>query len=302
VTAPSFPAAWERYRAYLVERGCRPRTISAYRFALYDFDAFLGDKPWRKATPRDLHRFLDRRPRSGRATGGRLAANTRLHNACIVVAFYRWARAAGLIGRDPMAAVALPKGGAPAVRALDLGDVRALLTWVGGDERLEVCTWLAFGCGLRVGEIAALRIEHVQLRGRPLLRVVDGKGGRDRIVPLPDPVRDVLAAYLARRPAAGPLVDSRRRPGDPVKAGAVSRWLSGAMRGAGLSDSGHALRHTFATLLLAADRGRNLYTVSKLLGHASTRTTERVYVAGYAGELDATVALLPDPRKGASHA
>jgi site-specific recombinase XerD len=302
VTAPSFPAAWERYRAHLVERGCRPRTISAYRFALYDFDAFLGDKPWRKATPRDLHRFLDRRPRSGKATGGRLSANTRLHNACIVVAFYRWARAAGLIGRDPMAAVALPKGGAPAVRALDLGDVRALLTWVGGDERLEVCVWLAFGCGLRVSEVARLRIEDVQLRGRPLLRVVCGKGGRARIVPLPVCVRDVLAAYLARRPAAGPLVCSQRDPGLGVQPQRVSRILAAAMHEAGIDDSAHALRHTFATVLLAADQGRNLYTVSKLLGHASTRTTERVYVAGYAGELDATVALLPDPRKGASHA
>jgi integrase len=160
--------------------------------------------------------------------------------------------------------------------------------------------WLAFGCGLQVGEIAGASIQDLQLRGRPFLRVVAGKGGRSRTVRLPEVVAEVLAAHLARRPAAGPLVESRHRPGEPVTAGTVSRWLSDAMRGAGLGDSGHALRHTFATELVAAGKGRNLYAVSKLLGHASTRTTERVYTAGYAGELDEAVALLPDPRADTS--
>jgi integrase/recombinase XerC len=297
VTAPRFSTVFEAYRLYLVERGRTRHTISEYRATLYDFDAHLGDqRPWHKATAKDLQRFLDRAPRGGRAKGQRLAPNTRLHYGSTVVAFYRWAHAADLVRRDPMAAFPLPKAGQPMPRALQLADVKSLLAWVAGDERLEACVWLAFGLGLRVGEIAGAQVEDVQLRGRAFLRVVHGKGDRSRVVPLPDPVREVLTAYLARRPLSGALVDSRRRPGDPVTASTVSRWLSRAMHEAGLGDSGHALRHTFATLLLAEGRGRNLFAVSRLLGHATTKTTERTYVTSYAGELDETVALLPDPR------
>ena len=76
----------------------------------------------------------------------------------------------------------------------------------------------------------------------------------------------------------------------------VTDLIRGAMAAAGLKARPHDLRHTYATQLLAAGKGENLLTVSRLLGHSSTALTEQVYGAGYLGELDTVAAMLPDPR------
>jgi integrase len=81
----------------------------------------------------------------------------------------------------------------------------------------------------------------------------------------------------------------------------VTHIIRMAMKATGVKARPHDLRHTYATQLLAAGRGENLLTVSRLLGHSSTALTEQVYGSGYRGELDAVAALLPDPR-GAVHA
>ena len=70
------------------------------------------------------------------------------------------------------------------------------------------------------------------------------------------------------------------------------------MHAQGVRETGHSLRHSFATHLLAAGRGRNLYSVSKALGHASTEVTETTYTSGYLGDFGELAALLPDPRTG----
>ena len=116
------------------------------------------------------------------------------------------------------------------------------------------------------------------------------------MVPLAAPVVEVLRRHLAGLPTTGPLVANRRFPGEHLTREAVSRLLSVHLRGAGVGDTGHALRHTFATELLKAGRGANLYAVSKALGHSSTEVTEQVYVSSYLGDLAALAALLPDPR------
>jgi len=155
--------------------------------------------------------------------------------------------------------------------------------------------WLAYGAGLRAGELAGLRTEDVTLGGRPHLRVL-GKGRRERLVPLAPQVAVVLAGWLHGRPQAGPLVCSQRDPNRPLQPRTVSALLGDVLKAAGVKASAHQLRHTFATELLAAGGGTNLDAVGRLLGHTDPKTTRR-YTGAYDADAWAAVKLLPDPRR-----
>jgi integrase/recombinase XerC len=133
---------------------------------------------------------------------------------------------------------------------------------------------LLYGCGLRIGE--ALALDRMQApTGDTLL--VTGKGGKERLVPVIQAVRDAVAAYLAACPhdpgERGPLfLGERGARLNPAVAQKQVRRLRGLL---GLPETAtpHALRHSFATHLLAG--GGDLRTIQELLGHASLSTTQR---------------------------
>ena len=141
---------WRRWRYYLVvDAQRRPRTVSAYRYVIWDWFGFLDPKPWHKATAKDLHRYLERPTRSGRAAGTRLGANTRLHYSATICAFYAWAQASGHLRRNPMAQVRTPRGGIPVPRSFPLPDLRQILLAAEPDPRLYIMAALAYFAGLR---------------------------------------------------------------------------------------------------------------------------------------------------------
>lgn len=289
------------FRADLAARGMRPVSVDHYRRVV---DLWLrhlkrAGVDWLEAGPDELRGFLDAKPAdrnsAKRRRGPWLSDASRCQYDKAVRALYRWATDEGVIPSDPFRRSRSPSRPDPLPRALDLSDVARLLDHVAGDERLRVAVWLAYGLGLRRSEIALARVEDVRLSGRPAM-LVHGKGGRDRLVPLPEPVRCVLAVYLAGRPRSGPLLESSRSP-DGLKPQTVGQMISHAMRAAGIDETGHALRHTFATTLLAAAGGTNLRAVSRLLGHRSVTTTERVYTSSYDEDAWAAAKLLPDPRR-----
>src|SRR5262245_48502265 len=242
---------WRDYLHHLaVERQRRPATIHTYANTLDRWGRFLGRRDWRTATSRDLGRFLARPVSDGLARRGQpLSDAVKRHYTAALKSFYKWATDAGHLERDPMARVILGRTPTPMPRDIPLPDVRSLLVWVQGDERAELCVWLAYGAGLRVSEVAALRIEHVVLHGpRPHLRGHDTKYGRTRVGPLPPALRDVLGRYLAQRPGAGPVL-TRRHPADgrPMTGKRVTDVIRGAMKAAGVKARPHDLRHTYAT-------------------------------------------------------
>jgi integrase len=302
---PSSLQVWGLYRQHLLDRQLRPRTLRGYHGRLFAFWSFLQrrqGRSWDRARPADLTGFLDRRADPRVARGPKLATNTRAAEQMMIRSFYRWAAAEGLLPRDPFAKVIPARWATPTPRALDLGDVTRLLDSVADQGRLEVMVWLAYGLGLRAAEIAAARVEDVRFGERPTFTVGEAgaKGGRARVVPIPGPVVEVLRAVLRGRARAGPLVSGHDSQGQPtgrhLAPKTVSVLLAAAMHDAGLEETGHALRHSFATLLLAAGKGTNLRAVSRLLGHASIATTERVYTQSYNADAEATAAMLPDPR------
>lgn len=139
-------------------------------------------------------------------------------------------------------------------------------------------------------------------RSERAMRVVHGKGRKDRQIPLYPEVRAAIIRMLADRgmPRVGPLVVSRGvLPGRPMTPNSVSRALSEHIRKqCGIDGSGHGLRHTFAQTLIAEAGEDKLLTVSRLLGHADTSVTDRVYLRGWQGEPERVMGKLPFPTRG----
>jgi integrase/recombinase XerC len=132
---------------------------------------------------------------------------------------------------------------------------------------------LLYGCGLRISEALSLTRKDVPLGAS--LSII-GKGKKERVVPVLPVVREAISAYAELIPFSGapaaPLFLSRR--GKPMSA-REAQLLMQRLRGRlGLSERAtpHALRHSFATHLLAG--GGDLRAVQELLGHASLSTTQ----------------------------
>lgn len=120
--------------------------------------------------------------------------------------------------------------------------------------------------GLRVSEIAALDASEVQCeRTPPILIVRQGKGAKDRVVPLHPVLRDRLA-HLP------PGFVFANRQGGHVQAQTVSRRIAEAFCRVGIETTAHCLRHSFGTEL-AREAGGDLLSVASVMGHASTATT-----------------------------
>jgi len=132
---------------------------------------------------------------------------------------------------------------------------------------------VAYGCGLRLGELLRLRVGDLD-SARMVLHVRQGKGGKDRLVPLSPRLLQELRAYWLRcRPRAW-LFPGRTADGTMTGSNVQRRFARLVRRvGLGKRCSMHTLRHSYATHLLEA--GVDLRTLQALLGHASLETTAR---------------------------
>jgi integrase/recombinase XerD len=297
---PRTLAIWGQYRDDLVRRRRSRETITNYRYTLFAFWTFIAPTHPLRALPDDLERFLNRPSRAQDSQPGTvLSGVSRAHYAAIICLFYRWAAAHELTGRDRMRQFVVPRRREPMPRALSqrmLADLFEHLADV-SDDRLEVMVWLAYGAGLRVGEIARLRVEHLHLRDERPWLVAHGKGDKHRKVPLAPLVVEVLVAWSARLPRSGPLLPNQAIPTRNISVSHVSKLIARTMHAAGIEETAHSLRHSFATELLRAGKGANLRAVARLLGHSDTSVTERAYTSSYDGDGQAAVLLLPDPRR-----
>ncbi len=274
------------------ERNLSPHTRRAYGADVRQLAAFLGKGAGTGGvTPSDVRRFLAAlHARRSPATLGRKLAAIR--------SFFRWLVDEGFCDLDPTSGVPAPRAPKRLPNPLPVDDCIALVersrrgprkrAWGELAElRDRAVAELLYGAGLRVGELVALDVRDVDLPRGDVL--VAGKGGKERVVPLPEAAREALEAYLTvrRRPGflAEPLFTSLRSRGDGCEAASrvvrrlgprdVRRVLASRARRAGLVDRvhPHRLRHSYATHLL--DMGADLREIQELLGHASLATTEK---------------------------
>ena len=269
------------------ERRLSVHTVAAYRRDLTQLATFLSrtDAALAEAEYAQLRRFLAQQHTLGYAR----ASIARRVGA--IRTFYRWAVLTGATERDPSAILGSPKvmNRLPTVlrprEAAELAEApseprpspertpleRAVIL------RDRAVLELLYGSGLRVGEVASLTLDGVDLdRGRVLVR---GKGDKEREVPMSDYAVDALDSWLsAGRPTmAGE--DGRsmffNRKGKPFSGrdirAMVEQYAGRLLPGRRVSP--HTLRHSFATHLL--EGGADIRAVQELLGHASVATTQR---------------------------
>jgi len=264
------------------ERNLSSHTRRAYVADVGQLCAFLeAGIPPADVTSQHVRAFLaDLHPRRHPATLGRKLAALRT--------FFRYLVREGRCRLDPTAGMPTPRTPKRLPRPLAVDDCTTLMeaSKPEGSEsdekrlRDRALVELLYGAGLRVGELSSLDVRDVELQ-RGEVRVW-GKGGVERVVPLPAESRATLAAYLDARRTPGLLAQPlftalRRRRDGPRRLGVrdVRRVLKARALAAGIGGRvhPHRLRHSYATHLL--DMGADLREIQELLGHASLSTTEK---------------------------
>lgn len=185
-----------------------------------------------------------------------------------VRAFYLWAYDCGLRADNPAESLPMPKLPRRYPRPIPEKDLTTAFTCATGD----LVVWLALAgwCGLRAAEIALLTAERVIDEGDGMYLRVDGKGGKERIVPVPTDVAPLVRQYIRR----GPLF--YRPKGGVATGGYISKVSSDFFQGVGLPYTLHTLRHRFGTQHYKLTR--DIRATGDLMGHVSTSTTA-LYVA-----------------------
>ena len=190
--------------------------------------------------------------------------------------YCRFAKAQCLISEDPardVQGVRQQKAARP--KALDGIELRRLLREVhkSGNKRDIAILEMLANTGLRVGELASLAAEDIELSERKgQVTVRSGKGAKYRQVPLNADARRALYAYLDVRPmgATGHFFVGQR--GNGLTPSAIWRMVKKYGQRAGLEISPHTLRHTFGTRLVR-ENGVDLVSVATMMGHESLETT-----------------------------
>jgi integrase/recombinase XerD len=155
---------------------------------------------------------------------------------------------------------------------LSVDEVRQILARV-RRWRYRVCLSTIYACGLRLQEGLHLQISHID-GGRQLVHVCHGKGGKDRYVPLPQPILEMLRQYWGtHRDPVWIFPSTHQTVKGPMDASGLQRAFHGALVDSGVQKPAtvHTLRHSYATHLLEA--GLNLRIIQTYLGHASPNTT-----------------------------
>ncbi len=254
------------------------RTQELYRRALEDFLSWKGPAPALCDCGAELFRnYLYALLKVGRAK-----STIRIHFAALRT-FFRHLVRRGILSTDPLASVMLPRSERRLPVILSVDQVADLIARPVEKPRFQQApVWASardtailevlYGCGLRLRELTELNVSDYD-RASGTLRV-RGKGGKERLAPLPRLAREALEHYIAvAEPShSGPLFLNKSRG----RIGARSIWemVRKHARAVDLPEgvSPHKLRHSFATHLL--DNGAGLRGVQALLGHASLSSTQ----------------------------
>ncbi|WP_176968441.1 site-specific tyrosine recombinase XerD [Amycolatopsis xylanica] len=267
-----------------VERGTARNTLDSYARDLRRYTEHLetaGVRDFAEVTSEQVSAF-GVALREGDEEHQPLAASSAARALVAVRGLHKFAHADGITEHDPAREVRPPSPAKRLPKALPVGDVLRLLDTppAEGERSLRdrALLELLYSSGARISEAVGLDIDDIDADERTVL--LDGKGGKQRLVPIGRPAVEALHAYLVR---ARPELARRGRGTAAVFLNArgsrlsrQSAWqvLKDTAEQAGISAtvSPHTLRHSFATHLL--EGGADVRVVQELLGHASVTTTQ----------------------------
>lgn len=267
------------YLGYLiVERALSSNTLDAYGRDVQHLLSYLEaiNKHCADATRSDLEEFMIAIHETG------VSARSQARILSGVKSFYRFLRMEGYRSDNPTDLIDGPShtDGLPDV--LTVEEVDALIAAIdmskSEGERNRAIVETLYGSGLRVSELVELKISNLYADKEYML--VEGKGSKQRLVPLSPIAAEEIAAYMKQR-EQGPIKNGEEdilflnRRGNRLTRVMVFYVIRDAAAMAGIKKrvSPHTLRHSFATHLL--EGGANLRAIQEMLGHESISTTEK---------------------------
>jgi integrase/recombinase XerC len=285
-------AELRRWLSHLgAERRMSGKTVEAYERDVRQFLSFLTEhtgeavslKALAAIEPRDVRAFM-----AARRAGG-IGSRSLMRSLAGARSFARFLERSGKGKVGALAAVRAPKIPKTLPKPLSIGAAKRLADtdlrageerepWVFARDAAVLA--LLYGSGLRISEALGLTREAVPLPGKGDSITVRGKGNKARMVPVLPQVLNLIADYVALcpydLPDLGPIFRGAR--GGALSPRIVQLAMARLRGILGLAETAtpHALRHSFATHLLA--RGGDLRAIQELLGHASLSTTQ-IYTA-----------------------
>lgn len=240
-------------------RNYSPRTVKSYLGCLKAFIEFAGTRR-ELSNEEKIKTFLRKKFDQGQAS-----STVSLHLNAIKF-FFRQVMKVDLDSR-----MKFPKREKRLPVVLSRSEIQSVLTVIRNKKHRLIIS-LAYGAGLRVSEVANLRIRDLEL-DRMMLVVRQSKGGRDRVSLIPGKIRDDLVTWMALREPNDFVFESER--GGKLHSRTLQKIFQSALNWAGVKKEAtfHSLRHSFATHLL--ENGVDIRYVQELLGHQNIRTTQR---------------------------
>jgi len=268
------------------EKNWSPETLRAYESDLRQFEVHLKTE-FKMETASDLAGLTSSHFRSFAGMLMKDSENASVARKMSTLrTFFRYLKRKGVVEKSWLAFIPSPKIEQKLPEFLKIEEIIELMKapdqegWIGARDR--ALFEILYGSGLRVSEVESLRKSSFEFK--PGWIRVEGKGRKERLVPLTESASEALSGYLKLRPEIqDPELFFIGYRGTPLTSRSIARILARNMlRAAMLSPqwidenrhvSPHALRHSFATHLLSA--GADLRSIQELLGHSRLATTQR---------------------------
>lgn len=287
-------ALWhERFCQHcLVMKGQSPYTIQGYRDTLRSFVKFTGSTRIIDVTLSKVEEWIT----AGTRECGWSPVTSRGRIKYMVV-FGKWLVREGRLEMNPLADISMPRLPRKLPRHLPVEQAEQLLRCARNcrfrskfeSARAYAIIATFIYTGLRKRELRELELRDIDLDHR-LLTVRQGKGAKDRIIPIPPQLTAALEGYLAHRSAPRfallPFFFVGWKAQSKVGNKVLSRLVDRLKEASGVYFAPHMLRHTYATLML--EGGCDIFSLSKLLGHADIKTTT-IYLSASVSHLQQQV-------------
>ena len=261
-----------------------PQTIRGYRVVFKFFIKQTGVTTLQEVTPELVKKFFF----DGR-TKRNWSPTTFINYRKTLMPFFKWCLENQYLQENPLAGLKLPKRGKRLPKNLHIDDAFKLLElaynypypcnftrFLRTRNHAIMATFLY--CGLRKTELINLKLAHVDLDNR-VISILQGKGDKDRTIPIPYDLIAIYREYLVEREKLGKkclnfFASCYLDQG--VTDGGLKHFINFLKKESGINFHLHMLRHTFATLMLQG--GCDIYSLSKMMGHNDIKTTT-IYLA-----------------------
>lgn len=274
--------AHQQFIGHLKGRSRASATILAYGKDIEQLVSYLkasGKENVQDITVEDLQSFMEKLLKEG-YTAKSISRKTNSTKT-----FFKFLKTSNFLSDDPATSLEHPKFENKPPRILSKLEYRALRDAARNDIRIFAIIELLLQTGIRIGELAKLRLEDVKFDENPSLHVPVFEGTNERDIPLNSPAVEAIKKYIEIRPQSPSHSLFVTKTGRPLLIRnirtAIDRYFKIAgIKGAKVND----LRHTWVAHHLQA--GTSLVVVSKLAGHKRLSTTERYlqFITGQTGE------------------